>query len=142
LLGLWTLKGGWVPSMLILPAYTFHRLGIFPERLGVVEGIHRGNSKYGSWVHCSDHPQGLSPSIPSPPTPSQSNHKSFLFVCPRRMGSPSTTTPHLDLLLSPSTLPEVAQLLLTHTQHTHTRTRTRTRTRTHTHTHTHPVHHL
>jgi hypothetical protein len=37
--GLWTLKGGWVPSMLILPAYTFQRLGIFSERLGVVEGF-------------------------------------------------------------------------------------------------------
>jgi hypothetical protein len=44
----WTQKGGWVPSMLMLPAYTFHRLGVFSECLGVVEGIRHGNSKYGS----------------------------------------------------------------------------------------------
>jgi hypothetical protein len=35
MLGLCTLKCGWGPSMLILPAYTIHRVDIVSERLGV-----------------------------------------------------------------------------------------------------------
>jgi hypothetical protein len=105
MLGLWILKGGWVPSMLILLAYTFHRLGMFSECLGVVEAIRRGNSKYGSWVRCLDHPQGLSPPFPHHPPRLKAILRGSSFVYPRMIGSPSTTTPHFGLLLSPSTLP-------------------------------------
>jgi hypothetical protein len=121
MLGLWTVKGGWIPSMVMLPVYMLPRVDIFSECLAVVEAICRGNSKYGSWVHCLNHPQGLSPSIPSPPIPSQSNSMRFLFCLSWDNGKSMYHNPYLGLLLSPSSLPELAHLPLTHT-HTHTQT--------------------
>jgi hypothetical protein len=57
-----------------------------------------------------------------------------------RIKSPSTTTPHLGLLHSPSSIPEVAHLSLATYPPTHPHKHTYTHT--HTHTHTNTVFHL
>jgi hypothetical protein len=90
---------------------TFCRMDVFSEWVGA-GAIPCVKSKSASWVvHCLDHPQGLSPSIPSPPLPHlRAFTRGSSFGCHTRIWSPSTTPPHLGLLHSPSSLPGEANL--------------------------------
>jgi hypothetical protein len=84
-LGVWTLTFGRGPSILILEAYTFYRVDIVSERLGVWKRfvVAIPNTVLGYIAYIT--PRASPPPLPHHPPHLKATTRGSSFVCPRRI---------------------------------------------------------